>query len=408
MKLLLLADVSGSVSHVGDEAMLEANIALFRQLVPGCEIKVAAGSGWDGSLLGVKVVPRLEFSHDSEVEREAWLESLTATLSNTDHPAVFAALACDALIISGGGNLSRSWPQHIYERIAMARLAASKGAKIILLGQTLGPEFRARERTLISELLQLSIWTGLRETYSYALALELGADRPALSYQLDDALFLEASRPAQHVLDQLALSADRPWIAVTVHPLGEASVHNPSIVRLASGLRSISDAIGADLVFLPHVSFVNQEEIPGDSDFGEAIARALYANPSMRIAPLLPAAETLWLTQQASLVVSTRYHPVVFGLAGAVPAIGLWSDEYTRRKIQGALIHANRPGDALDLEDALSGRLLAKTLELWRTRSALKNELGEHIKTWHEAEKGRMTKLGQRLMDHAKPRDGDC
>src|SRR4029079_256221 len=67
MKILFLADVSGQASHVGDEAMLEANIRLFRRLLPHCSIEVAAGSEWDGSRLEVKAVQRLEFPPDSEI-----------------------------------------------------------------------------------------------------------------------------------------------------------------------------------------------------------------------------------------------------------------------------------------------------------------------------------------------------
>ncbi len=396
MKLLLIADVSGRTAHVGDEAMLEANISLFRRLLPGCEITVAVGKGYDGSRLGVEMVPRLEFSPHSEVEREKLLESLKVG-SHLDHPAVIAACSCDTLIISGGGNLSRSWPQHIYERSAMAQLAASKGARIIMVGQTLGPDFCLRERELLSELLRHSIWTGLRETYSYALALELGADIGTLSYQLDDAVFLESDPLPKDVLAKLKMPRSRPWIAVTVHPIGDASVHNPVVARLASCLRSIANATAADIVFIPHVSFETQEEPLGDEAFGEALARALYSNPTLRIAPVLPAAQALWLTQQSALVISTRYHPLVFGLAGGVPAIGLWSDEYTRRKIQGALIHASRPEDALELQDALAGRLVTKALDLWHTRSALKDELQARITTWREDEKERMTRLGECL-----------
>lgn len=395
MKLLLLADVSGSTAHVGDEAMLEANVALFRELLPRCEITVAAGAGWDGNALAVKVVRRLDFSHHSENERDEWLKLLTAESSLENHPAAVAALSCDALIISGGGNLGGNWPHHIYERIAMARLASSRGAKIILLGQTLGPEFRARERILMTELLRLSIWTGLRETYSYALALELGACHATLSYQVDDAMFLEPRRPPQNVLQDLMLSEDRPWIAVTLHPLCDASARHPTVARLASCLQSIAHLTGADLVFLPHVSFDKPGVTSGDEAFGVALARAMYGNPKLRIAPLLSAAETAWMTQQAALVISSRYHPLVFGLGAAISCVGLWSDEYTRRKIQGALIHADRSEDAIELEDALDSRLVSKALELWHARSGLKVELQARMKTWHEAENGRKRSLAQ-------------
>ncbi len=397
MKLLLLADVSGSTSHVGDEAMLEANIALHRRLLPGCNIQVAAGFGWEANRFGVEAVPRLEFPQHSEVEREVMLASLSEG-SMADHPAVSAARACDALIISGGGNLSKSWPHHIYERVAMARLAASQGAKIIILGQTLGPEFRLREQELVSELLRHSIWTGVRETYSYALALELGARRETLSYQQDDAAFLEPEIPPEAVLQKFALHDGKASIGVTAHPIGDASIHNPVIARLATCLRSIAEATATDIVFIPHVSFTAPGVTPDDEVFGAALSRALYGNPAIRIAPVLPAAQALWLTQRASLIISTRYHPLVFGLAGGVPSIGMWSDEYTRRKLQGALIHVGRSADALQLDDALAGRLVTKALELWRMRSSIGVELQDRIRGSSDAEATRAAKLRDCLL----------
>lgn len=392
MTLLFLADVSGRGAHVGDEAMLEANIALFRRLLPGCRIAVAAGPEWDGSRLKVEAVPRLEFPRDSETARDTLLQT-----PDPAHPAVRAALACDALIISGGGNLCGTWPHHICERLAMARLAASHGAPVILLGQTLGPAFRERERALVSELLRLSAWVGIRETYSYALALELGAAHDTLSYQPDDATFLAPERAPADVLEKLGVNGTQPWIAVTVHPIGEMSVHNPVIAQFASSLRSLAKATAAHLVFLPHVAFENRGDTPDDAEFGALIARALYENPPLRIAPILPAAQALWLTQQAALVISTRYHPLVFALAASVPALAIWSDEYTRKKSQGALIHARRPADAMPLEDMLAGRLAAKAIEMWQTRDAVKMELQNRAAIWRETEEVRAAKLKNRL-----------
>jgi polysaccharide pyruvyl transferase WcaK-like protein/glycosyltransferase involved in cell wall biosynthesis len=392
-KLLFLADVCGPSSrHVGDEAMLEANISLLRRLLPDCEIEVAAGRGWDGTRLGARAVPRMEFSPDSEAERDALLQASRAALDSV-YPAARAALSCDTLIISGGGNLCHTWPHHIYERLAMARLASSRGAPVMILGQTLGPELGVRERQLLTELLQLSAWTGLRETYSYSLALELGADPETLSYQLDDATFL-APEPAQ---TDGFLPSSRPWIAVTIHPVVEPSIGNPVIERLASSLRTIAETTEAELVFLPHVDFPRASGALSDGAFGEAIARSLDANPPLRIHPVLPAARTLWLTQQASLVISTRYHPLVFAMAGSVPAVGLWTDEYTRRKLLGALIHAARPGDAMSLEEALAGGLTAKALQLWHSRAWFREELQSRVSTWRGDEEVRFAKLGCRL-----------
>ena len=48
-----------------------------------------------------------------------------------------------------------------------------------------------------------------------------------------------------------------------------------------------------------------------------------------------------WLIQQSSLVVSTRYHPIVFATACAFPSLAIYSDEYTHIKLRGTL----RPSD---------------------------------------------------------------
>lgn len=388
MKLLFLADVSGRVAHVGDEAMLEANIALFRRLLPSCSIEVAAGPGWDGSRLGVHAVSRLEFPRDSEAARVAMLE-----MPDAAHPAVRAALGCDALIISGGGNLCSSWPHHIYERLAMARIAASRGVPVIVLGQTLGPALQPRERTLVAELLQLAAWIGVRETHSHTLALELGTDVAKLSHQLDDAAFLTPVRVPADELEKMGLAGSDPWIAVTAHPFGELTVRNPVVAEFASSLRAIAHATGAALVFVPHVRFEEPGATPDDAEFGTMIARALYCNPPMRIAPVLPSPQALWLTQRASLVISTRYHPLVFASAGGVPALGIWNDEYTRVKLEGALAHAERPEDAMPIGKMLAGSLAAKAINLWHSRAMMKEQLEERAQIWRANEEARATKL---------------
>jgi len=402
VKLFFLADVSGSTSHVGDEAMLEANICLFRRLLPGCDIEVAAGAGWDASPFGVRTVQRLDFSQLSEDERESLLE--VAGKGGGAHPAVDSVLSCDALVISGGGNLCKSWPHFIYERLAMARLAASRGVPVFLLGQTLGPRFRPRERMLVAELLRSATWVGVRETYSYALALELGIDRNQLSYQVDDAAFLAPEVIPQEILEGFGLIGKRPFIAVTVHPIGDVSIYNPVVSEFAAALKCIARAAEADLVFLPHVKFHEQIDTPNDGSFADAINRALFANPPLLIAPVFSAAQTLWLTQQAALVISTRYHPLVFALAAGVPALGVWSDEYTRWKLQGALIHAGRPTDALSLEEALEGGLVRKAIELWRLRESLRGERLSRVVAWREAEEARFAKLHSCLLETGDPR----
>src|SRR6185369_8615273 len=108
--LVLLADVGGDSFHVGDEAMLAANIEALRRDDPAVNVTVIGRS--------------------SEAQRPA---TAAATL---DRAA--------ALFVSGGGNLSSSWPELLQQRIAWMREAWRREIPIVTGGQTIGPSLAAR------------------------------------------------------------------------------------------------------------------------------------------------------------------------------------------------------------------------------------------------------------------------
>jgi polysaccharide pyruvyl transferase WcaK-like protein len=56
MRLFAVGDVGGPSSyHLGDEAMLEANVDAFRQIVPGIQFTVmSADPAWTGKRYGVE------------------------------------------------------------------------------------------------------------------------------------------------------------------------------------------------------------------------------------------------------------------------------------------------------------------------------------------------------------------
>jgi hypothetical protein len=131
----------------------------------------------------------------------------------------------------------------------------------------------------------------------------LGADPETLSYQVDDATFLPPLPARANGLTE----SDRPWIVVTVHPVGEPGVGNPVITRLVASLRTIANTAEAELVFLPHVNFPRESGAIGDGAFGEAIKQALNGDPPIHILPVLPAAQTMWLTMLEETARSRRF-----------------------------------------------------------------------------------------------------
>ncbi|MGH2943335.1 MAG: hypothetical protein ACRDLN_11255, partial [Solirubrobacteraceae bacterium] len=98
-----MADVGGESYHVGDEAMLEANLLRLAADAPHAAVTVLGRDAADGDIA--------------------------------------AALArAQGLLISGGGNLASPWPDLLRARILAIEEAARHGLPVAMGGQTLGPE----------------------------------------------------------------------------------------------------------------------------------------------------------------------------------------------------------------------------------------------------------------------------
>ncbi|QIL83149.1 hypothetical protein G7047_26785 [Diaphorobacter sp. HDW4A] len=373
----LVGDIGGAASyHAGDEAMLEANLRLLRTIAPAAVLHaISADPEFTSLTYGVQAFSRLGFDNcANEIEREALLDKMSNRHWASRAPQAFGALtqASDGLIISGGGNLCSTWPACIYERLALCRRAVEIGAPVVVLGQTIGPELNERHREWVSEILRTASWIGVREYPSYQRALALGADPRRMSFQIDDAHALGRADPGMPATWQwpYPFSIEAPWIGVTFHPLCDPTGDEPMIERLAHQLEAFALHTGCHLVFIPHARAAPQAGAHwGDEDMGQALA-ARMREVVLHVLPVLPAAQIARITAHAQWVVSSRYHPLVFALAADVPCLGVWVDEYTQTKLQGALQHMDCAGDALDAGAVLHGRLITRLMQLWEQRDA--------------------------------------
>ena len=328
-RLLLAADVGGEgLRHIGDEAMLEANLDALRRFFPHATFTLAASGQ--------------------------------------------SVQDVDAVVISGGGNLSSSWPHLLHERVRLLQLARSLGLPAVVVGQTIGPNLRDDERSLLADALSYARFVGVRELPSAALALGLGIAPERIWYQCDDAMFLDsgASQPAQ------------PRIAVTIDPQVRTA-GDEVYGALVGQLRELSRVAAAPLVLIPHAFGDESPGTPSDLTEARLLAEAL-ALPGTVIAAGLNAREAKRLTGEAALVISTRYHPLVFGLAATVPSLGIYADEYTRVKLQGALMHAGREGWTMSYAAVARGELLPQAVALWEARAELRAELAALLPAWRE------------------------
>ncbi|TKR23763.1 hypothetical protein FA014_09530 [Cellulomonas hominis] len=359
MKIVLLGDVgSAGGYHAGDEAMAEA---VADELAARTALEVVALSGDQEDTIaryGWGTVPRIGFADmASDEERDARLAAVLEAAGGEssalawDDPAwqvLHAVAEADGVVISGGGNLSSTWPEHVYERAALAGLAARFAKPHVVTGQTLGPHLTARHGELVGRVLTSAALVGIREAPSYELARQLGMPEDRLARVVDDAAYLDTAADT----DELPPG---PYIAATFAPATGLSSPEEYVASVAALLDSVA---GTELrvVLVPHHATRGADGPTGDLAVHEAIAHAVT---TARVDVLEPvtARRAARLVAHAELVLSTRYHPVVFAAAAGVPAVGVGVDAYTSTKIHGSLENYGLGALAFSVASLVRGEL---------------------------------------------------
>ena len=343
-RFLVVGDIGGSHSyHAGDEAMLEANLLGLRRLRPASEFVVPSRDpGWTSSRYGVDSIP--------VIDPGAPLPEF------------------DVAFISGGGNLCSSWPDLFGQRIAVLKTALARGKRALVVGQTIGPHLEPLQRAALAEALSRASLVGVREHYSLELVRGLGVPEDRVLFQLDDAFFLPNSN----------VSCPDRYVALTIHECVRPDGTLAPLGLLARRLEEFAQATECRYLFLPHQHF---EDPPiRDVSIANGLLRHL-PDGLLTISGCSAPRDVARLTRGAEMVVSTRYHPIVFGLSGFVPGIGLHFDEYTRVKLSGALAHGGM-GPSLSLSDLLEGKAIRVMMEIWQRRARIRSSLEARKAAW--------------------------
>lgn len=332
LDIVVVADVGGPGPderwHIGDEAMLASNLALFgdQQLRRISVVSTAPEATGRIHEVDALQLPSLL----SGEEPAAGLAGLEASL-RPDSAGRSADLAqaianTDVVWFSGAGNLTSVFRDRLLERVAIGRAARAAGARVVLTGQTLGPDLDGIDRSLVRELLHGAEYVGIRDAASQQLAYEMGV---AVSRQLDDAFTF-----SDDVMDQPGGHSyvdGRPVIGVTLHQ-SPAGGPRFDVGLAAARLDELASALDATVVFIPHFSDVYGKWADAHlmAEVGDALATSFahltLGTPYDAVRAILG----------CSLVVSTRYHPIVFGLRCGVPSLGLVQDRYHEAKLIGA------------------------------------------------------------------------
>jgi hypothetical protein len=97
------------------------------------------------------------------------------------------------------------------------------------------------------------------------------------------------------------------------------------------------------------------------------------------------------------MVLSSRYHPLIFGLAAGKPCLALPTDEYTQIKLRGAMIHADLGCNIFPIDHFSVSGLADKALEIFVSRQEIQPQLERKVARWRYAELDREKRLSMVL-----------
>lgn len=308
-------------------------------------------------------------------------DSISAYSESDPTNALISHVAdADAVFIAGGGNLNSRWPHHIFERTALARTAHDHEVPVFILGQSIGPQLQPSHERLVAELLETATLVGVREAMSKDLAERLVDNQVPIHLAIDESTFMlkESEQPQP--------PSAGAYLALTLDPHSFSG--RPYFLNLfAQEVCTFAVRHSLAVVVIPHLGPIGSQSPSPDSDIGacEQIAnRILLRRPDLDVRVLdvsEPEIARTW-SANARIILSSRFHPIVFALSGGAPAVFLFQDEYTRMKGEGHLRLFGLEACAISIDEISRGCLLellestlkqAHPAELLRTHETLAN-----------------------------------
>jgi polysaccharide pyruvyl transferase WcaK-like protein len=334
----MVADISGEGTeyHVGDEAMAEVAIerlaAMFGRdnLVMACPSPDAVLSTY-----GIR-----SFAHYSctDAQRKKMIFSRPYSLIKEYITLLGNLMRSDVVFICGGGNMTSVWPEVLESRLQIIRWALRLKKRVLLVSQTLGP-FTPEHRARCSELLSKVEWVGVRDK-SFSQE-QIGFP---VNFAVDDAVFLQ---PEHSALTQKLVSERKPILGLSLRKLGDTD--NQQLYTLCRTISGIVSEKRLNTIFIPH----HAPRGGGDIKLAEDVKHLWPVDlPLTTINPIPRAKHLKALTADCDWVLTMRYHQLIFALSTGTPAIGIYTNQYTQAKLNGAFEQFNLPSRIMSIDEA--------------------------------------------------------
>lgn len=345
-KILLFADIGGheyqQYYHVGDEAMWNETYRWYKKNHPQWQISTFS---WLATHANFKLA---EYSHLHWPTQHSkryfplligkyllWYSLRLNYFSRTEFLYVRAIETHDRLHFTGGGNLSSQFRPWMYSCFFTIFVAALSRREVLLTSQTLGP-FTGIDQVVAAFILNLPALIAIRaRTSPMAAFKQFGIFWPKTRWMLDAAYTpTETASEYNHAQKNITLGLSvHAWpgyqTRVTKHVrkllIKLAKSHNVTVVLLPHHLSS--DGTNNDTHTMERIL----QNIP------EAISVVHAHSAYIASAQNTLADHIRTETGQLDVLITSRYHGIIFALSQNVPVLALNFDAYYQLKNQGAL-----------------------------------------------------------------------
>lgn len=332
---LVLAGAALGNGNRGVEALARSVIGSINRDSPDAVLSIF-DDGW-----GIREAPELGAGAERVGVRwsrrwhrpESWARiRLAQTLGLSTNPVAARIAAADAVLdLSGGDSFT-----DLYGAARLAAVSAPKQATIradrplVLLPQTYGPFTTPRGRRVAERIIRSAALAYARDPWSHEQLVSLAgpdADHTRLRRGVDVAFALEATRPAEEVVEHIEAWTGELTAGVNVSGLlrdaggrerfGLAGDYIDTMTELVRGLL----AAGAQVLFVPHV---HEPGGTGESDVAaiRQIRERLTASERARtelVPPDLDAAQLKWCIARCDWFVGSRMHATIAALSTLTP-----------------------------------------------------------------------------------------
>jgi polysaccharide pyruvyl transferase WcaK-like protein len=343
MKVLLLANIgSGSAGfyHAGDEAMFYQTYKWYRREFTHTSLGVF-------SLPRVRSLPALKIhtplpwpSHDTAaliyffklvLKVLVYKIARISLFTETQYACISVIQQYDRLHFTGGGNLTSEFKSWLYYAYFLIFTAWILGKEVILSSQSIGP-FTLFDTVISTIILNLSKEIGLREiiTNKYPLS-KYGIFLPRIHSDVDAATHISANT-------RYALSNQPTYfrIGLSLHDWKSYGSHIEQATL--NVIKAIHSKQPVELVLIPHVFTTDMRQF--DMRFMLQLIKRVSKNINVIIpsyeeltqSATEPASTIKTLTSSVDVLISTRYHGLVFALATNTPVVGFHLDAYYNHK----------------------------------------------------------------------------